>query len=712
VYLIETGVAGGSDRSPYSSRLAMMTDRGGGASRTQTVSVVVPFFGDEAAADAVAEWLGRLELAGGDEAIVADNTPDGVFARRDRGVARVAAAGAERSSYHARNRGAEESSGDWLLFLDADCVPPPDLIARYLVPVPDEDVAILAGAIVPAAGQAGLLPEWAATREILSQKHAARSDPPAAATANLMVRRSAWSAAGGFLEGVRSGADHEFCWRVGARGGRLELRPEAAVEHVHRTTLRGVVRQMARYSAGNAWQRRRRAGVAPPARSGGALARAVAGAGYFLVTLRPRRAALKGVDGVAAVAQAGGRWLPNTVAEPLERAPGRLVVVTDRFPVASETFITGEISALRRLGARVRVEAVARAESPALGGARDLDVRYLEDETIPGRAAALAWALARHPLRALGDRRLRRRFAAEERMPLSAIAPLARRLARGGDAHVHVHFAALAAVNALRAGHLVGRTVSIAPHGHELFVTPRALPEKLGRAAFVAAPCEYTAREVRAVAPAGTPIGIVVMGVDGERFRRRGPGPGRTVVAVGRLVEKKGFADLVDAVALLDPGAAGDVVIAGDGPLRESLARRIADAGVGDRVRLAGAVDPATVRDLLEGAGVMAVPCVVAGDGDRDAMPVVAKEALAMEVPVVGTHEVGLPELIRDGWGRLVPPRDPQALATAIAELLALPAAERARMGAAGRAFVLANFDQESQARKLLGMIRAVAPAA
>ncbi len=688
----------------------MMTDQRGGEAGRGTVSVVVPFFGDESAAQRAAARLAEIELVDGDEVIVVDNTPDGVFVRVAAGSGiRVVGATGERSSYHARNVGAGAARGDWILFIDADCEAPPDIIDRYLDDPPPPEVALLAGPIVASSGQSGLLPEWAATREILSQRQSVAQQPPAAATANLMVQAGAWAAVGGFLEGIRSGGDFEFCWRVADWGGALSYREGAAVAHLHRTTLRGIARQMARYAAGNAWQRRRRPGVAAPAPAARSLLRALGGAAFFALTLRPRRAALKGVDGVAAIAQATGRRLSNSVAGPLGFE--RLVVATDRFPVPSETFITGEIATLRALGQELRVEALVRPPTPALGAVHGLDVRYLEDETIAGRLRALLWAVARHPLRALADLPLRRRFAEDERMPLSAIAPMAQRLARGGVGHVHVHFAALAAVNALRAARIAGVRVSVAAHGHEVFATPRALPEKLTRAAFVAAPCEYTARHLREVAPRAR-IEVVVMGVDGERFRRRRPYPGgRVVVAVGRLVEKKGFDELIAAVGLLADGEVDRVLIAGDGPMRDALAERVRALGAGARVALVGALDPAGVRDLLEAADLAAVPCIVAADGDRDAMPVVAKEALAMEIPVLGTDEVGLPELIGDGWGRLVAPGDPAALAAGIAELLALPATERAEMGRAGREFVLERFDQASQARKLLDLIDDLGPA-
>jgi colanic acid/amylovoran biosynthesis glycosyltransferase len=103
------------------------------------------------------------------------------------------------------------------------------------------------------------------------------------------------------------------------------------------------------------------------------------------------------------------------------------------------------------------------------------------------------------------------------------------------------------------------------------------------------------------------------------------------------------------------------------------------------------------------------MPSVVAADGDRDSMPVVVKEALSMEVPVVASNAVGIPEMVAPGWGSLVPPGDAHALASAIAALLDRPAAERAGMGARGRDFVRRHCNPEIEARKLASLIAGVA---
>jgi glycosyltransferase involved in cell wall biosynthesis len=387
------------------------------------------------------------------------------------------------------------------------------------------------------------------------------------------------------------------------------------------------------------------------------------------------------------------------------------VIALDTFPALSETFVAAEIGALRAAGWPVRVEAAARPRQALPGGARGLRVDYMEDEGPAQRIAELARLVCRHPLRCLRDLVDRGRWPADERLPLRGLAPMARRLIATGDRHVHVHFASPAATHALRAGRVAGVPVSIAAHAYDIYAKPTGLRQKLAAASFVTASCEYTRRDLQAVLDGEGPdkVHTVIMGVDGERFRRRTPYPGgRTVVAVGRYVEKKGFADLIEAAGILARGDQGvRILIAGDGPLRPRFQAQIAELGLDGLVELPTAPGQDAVRDLLEKADLLTMPCVIAPDGDRDSMPVVVKEALAMAVPVVATDEVGLPEMVAPEWGRLVPPGSPSELAAAILELLALPGDRRAAMGAAGRAFVLEYCDVGREADRLAGLIRA-----
>jgi glycosyltransferase involved in cell wall biosynthesis len=371
----------------------------------------------------------------------------------------------------------------------------------------------------------------------------------------------------------------------------------------------------------------------------------------------------------------------------------RLAVFVDVFPELSETFILNEVKALASEGVEVRIEAGRASERPNPEAGDAPPVVYW------GEGASLVWLWTRHPLRVLRDLAGRLRWRREEAVrPLRRLAPVARRVAAGDD-HIHAHFAGGAALDALRVSALTGVPYSVTTHAYDIFLAPRNLDEKLERARFHVAVCEYNAEYLRHRVPrAAGRMHKIVMGVDPERFKRTGPYPGgRRVIAVGRLIEKKGFAYLVEAARSL-PDV--QVQIVGDGPLRASL-----EADAPPNVELLGARSPAEVRSLLEDADLLALPCVVAEDGDRDSMPVVVKEALAMAIPVVGSDEVGMPEMVREEWGRLVPARDSEALADSISELLSLSAQERAAMGKRGREFVSKNFSIRDEALKLIGLI-------
>lgn len=385
----------------------------------------------------------------------------------------------------------------------------------------------------------------------------------------------------------------------------------------------------------------------------------------------------------------------------------RIAVLVDHFPELSETFVAAELHALHARGARVRVEAVARAPHPDPAAARGLAVHYGSEETARERLAALAWLWRRAPRRCLRDLADRRRWRREEwPRTLRALAPAARRIDRAGEEHLHAHFGAGAALDALRLARLLGLPYSVTLHGYDIFRTPRNLPEKLDRAAFATSGSEFTVGHLRSRYP-GARVHKIVMGVDPERWRRSAPpATAGTVLAVGRLVEKKGFAHLLRAAPQLRGAPSfAEVLIVGDGPLRGALHALHAELGLEDAVRFLGAQPSERVRALLEEAAVVAVPCVIAADGDADSMPVIAKEALAMEVPVVASDAAGLPEVVRAPWGRTVPAGDADALAVALAEVLDLTPEQRGAMGAAGRAFVATECSVDREAARLLALV-------
>ncbi len=379
----------------------------------------------------------------------------------------------------------------------------------------------------------------------------------------------------------------------------------------------------------------------------------------------------------------------------------RLLFVLDQWPELSETFVVNELQALRRLGHDVRVQAGQAPAHPNSEAPDDVDVHVLAHDERARGVRDLLWLARRRPLACARDLAGRRRWRrAEWARPLRALAPGARRIIERDDEHLHAHFAAGAALDAMRLAALTGRTFSVTAHAYDIFLTPRNLREKLERAGAVFSGCDYNVEYLRRTVPRAN-LHKIVMGVDVLAFERTAPLPqGRTVLAIGRLVEKKGFDVLLAAVAQLP-----DVTlrIVGDGPLRAQLEAQ-AESGDG-RVALLGRRMPADVRAELEGADVLAMPCVVARDGDRDSMPVVVKEAMAMQLLVVASDEVGLPECVFAPWGFLAPPGDADALAAGLRAALALDPEQRRSAGAQARAWVRANTDVDAETARMAALI-------
>lgn len=235
--------------------------------RRPTVDVVVPFAGSGVELAALRRRIAALRLASGDSIVVVDNRRAGTTTLD--GAAPVVPAAGERSSYFARNHGAARGAAEWLLFLDADVEAPADLIDRYFEPAPAPATAVLAGAVrdrAPGAGDPAVV-RYAHRRQPMSQEVTLALGRWAfAQTANCAVRRCAFEAVGGFREGIRSGGDADLCFRLAASGWELERRPEAAVVHDSRRTLRALLGQRARHGAGTAWLEGAYPGFSPPGR--------------------------------------------------------------------------------------------------------------------------------------------------------------------------------------------------------------------------------------------------------------------------------------------------------------------------------------------------------------------------------------------------------------------------------------------------------------
>ena len=219
--------------------------------------------------------------------------------------------------------------------------------------------------------------------------------------------------------------------------------------------------------------------------------------------------------------------------------------------------------------------------------------------------------------------------------------------------------------------------------------------------------CQANADYIAATVPERSrpPVQVIHHGVDLTRFRppeHRRASAVPVLLSVGRLVEKKGFDDLLLALAdLLRRGTPFECRIYGDGPLREELEGLRDRLGLHDRVRMMGARSGDEVLVALKDADVFVLMARQTDDGDRDGIPNVLVEAMACEVPVVATVAGGIAELVRDGSnGLLRPERDRAGVAAALQSLLADEGLRR-RLGESGRRTVEADFDVDVAARRL-----------
>lgn len=433
---------------------------------------------------------------------------------------------------------------------------------------------------------------------------------------------------------------------------------------------------------------------------------------------------------------------------PLGAARGpRIAYLMSRFPKLTETFVLYEMLAVEAEGARVAVYPLLRArETAAHTEGASLRTKLLErfrpqraDAAMHGEAAELVARAHYQPLLSpaiLGAQLhyLRRR----PRAYLGALATLlranwgSRRYFLGGLAyfpktvlnarlmqaegieHVHAHFASHPAAMAFVIHRLTCIPYSFTAHGSDLHVDRHMLCEKLAEAAFVATVSAYNRRLILETCPAvpraAAKVVIVRCGVDTRVFHPPPQGRGSSsvlrILCIGTLYEVKGHRYLVEACRILaERGIAFECNLVGEGPYRERLAAQVAAAGLEGRVRFLGRQTRDAIAALLRTTDVLAVPSVPTADGRREGIPVVLMEAMASGVPAVASDLSGIPELVEDGrTGLLAPPGDAPALAEALARLAGDPAL-RARLGAAGRERVLAEFDIRANARRLLAQI-------
>ncbi|MGH3813044.1 MAG: glycosyltransferase [Pseudonocardiaceae bacterium] len=394
-----------------------------------------------------------------------------------------------------------------------------------------------------------------------------------------------------------------------------------------------------------------------------------------------------------------------------EPAPQRVGYVLKMYPRFSETFIVTEILELEAAGADLDVFSL---RLPVDGHFHEslADVRAPVTYLPHVLKASDLWGVLRSGLDAL------------PRLPLNLPDVLDLPAADAASAvqlavlvrsrritHLHAHFATVATDVARVAARLAGIGYTFTAHAKDIYhvsVEPDRLRRKIADASAVVTVSDYNLRYLRTTY--GTDADRVVRiynGLDLDRFRYRAPVERPpVVVGVGRLVEKKGFTHLIDAVALLARGSRPvRLDLVGTGEEEERLRAQVDALGLTALVRFLGPLPQGRTRDVVRGAAALAAPCVVGTDGNRDGMPTVLLEAMALGTPCVATPVTGIPEVIRPGdTGVLVPEGDPGALGAALARVCD-DSALRCRLAENARRLVEDEFDIRRSSAKLRAVL-------
>ncbi|SRR6266540_933068 len=400
--------------------------------------------------------------------------------------------------------------------------------------------------------------------------------------------------------------------------------------------------------------------------------------------------------------------------------PMRLGYLYSRYPVISQTFCDAEMLALERRGVELEIGSINPPFTSVRHGHRAnfrAEVCYAPPPKVVRTMAQLArrdgiWPVA---LVAGHEARYGPAFKAEQRARNALF--FAERFLRSGVAHFHVHFARNATHTALFVKAISKIGFSFTAHAQDFMVdvgSNELLREMCREAAFVVAVSDYSRELLIHKCPdAVGKIHRIYNGIDLRKFQAgspRSPALRPRILSIGRLIEFKGFRDLIAACAELKKrDIEFECKIIGDGPLRNALQNAIAAAGLDGIVQLLGALPQEEILPYLADCDVFALASIVNSKGASDILPTVILEAMATARPVVSTRLAAIPEMVRNGEsGLLVSPGDVESLANAIESLLR-DRRLRARLGAAGRRNVEEKFDVDKTAAQLLELVDAVA---
>ncbi|MDB2246502.1 glycosyltransferase family 4 protein [Halorubrum ezzemoulense] len=351
------------------------------------------------------------------------------------------------------------------------------------------------------------------------------------------------------------------------------------------------------------------------------------------------------------------------------------------FPKLSESFILNEISELTRRGHNVAVFALNNPDE-------EVTHNEYEDVRVPVYYANTSYAdlpelFSRKPLQMgiyqLNDgffKMLSPKQAGHNLLLGRRCSEFIGSLEFSVDV-IHGHFANPNKVGGMLAARDHDISCTVTAHAVEIFKHPNVdrIQYVCDVMDHVVVPSEYNRRYLREKIGVQNDITVIPATTRIDKFKPSGSTVKNRFLTVARLVEKKGIQFAIEAVnSLIGQGYNIEYHIIGTGNQREQLRKQVKKYGIGDSVNFLGHVTDERLRQELSEACVFVLPCIIAENGDRDAMPVALKEAMASETVCVSTTVSAIPELITDGEnGRLVPPKEPEMLAEALKQLLRNP---------------------------------------
>ncbi|SHF03148.1 Glycosyltransferase involved in cell wall bisynthesis [Desulfacinum infernum DSM 9756] len=407
-------------------------------------------------------------------------------------------------------------------------------------------------------------------------------------------------------------------------------------------------------------------------------------------------------------------------------APGRtgvLGMILKGYPRISESFISTEILLLESLGVPIQIFSLRQPrESFTHRSVQKIKapVTYMPEYVLPHFRTLMTSNL--QLWRRLGARYARclagaiaraaeRKKTATLRHFLQAGHLSRLRLLDGTVTHLHAHFCHTPTSVALFASELTGLPFSFTAHAKDIYTSePEQLRRKIHRARFVVTCTRYNADYLRRIAGRPVPIHTIYHGIDLDFFdfgTDPPPAPPYRLLSVGRMVPKKGYDDLLAALRILaDEGLDFTLDHIGSGDEKEKIEALCRRLGLDHRVRFRGTLPHEQVIGYYRRSHAFVLACKVARDGDRDGIPNVLVEAMAVGLPVISTRVSAIPELVEDGvTGTLVDPGNPGRMARAIRKVLTAADGTAAQVRAARRK-VEADFDNRRCVQRLYELFR------